>query len=88
MKKRYVLSLAIASALLMGAGIPNFFAGLIGDNVHKYCEEKSDQEQVELIQSVNLYTGTHKVVVVCGERVASANTDTQADSNSSRIRHK
>lgn len=75
MKHLKIVTLITVSVLLMGAGIPNFFSGLIGKNVHKYCEKPAN-EQVEMIDSVNLYTGNHKVVVVCGEIVADSNTQT------------
>lgn len=71
MNKRYKLSMLLLISLLMGAGIPNFFAGLIGDNVKDYCD-MTLEEQKEMMKSVNLYTGTHEVVVVCGEKLAQA----------------
>lgn len=74
MKRLKIIALLGITSLLMGAGIPNFFSGLIGKNVHKYCE-KPTTEQTELLESVNLYTGNHKVVVVCGEVLASDTTD-------------
>lgn len=88
MKRLTLTMLILTTGLLAGAGIPNFFSGLIGKNVQKYCEEKSGEEQQELIQSVNLYTGTHKVVVVCGEKIAKANPAESDSKNTARIRHK
>ena len=84
MKKRYTLVLCLLSGMMMGAGIPNFFSGLIGKNVDKYCQKPAN-EQEELIESVNLYTGTHKVVVVCGETVAKANPSESKSKRSFRI---
>ncbi len=80
MKQRYKLSMLLLISLLMGAGIPNFFAGLIGDNVKNYCG-MTPEEQQEMLKSVNLYTGTHEVLVVCGEKLAQAEPVQQAKRN-------
>ena len=71
MKRKYMFALIATLPFLAGAGIPNFFSGMIGKNVHKYCEKPQD-ERDEVMQSVNMYTGGHKVVVVCSEKVAEA----------------
>lgn len=84
MRKAYLIALLASLPMLTAAGIPNFFAGLIGDNVHTYCQ-KDTSEQQQLLRSVNRYTGNHQVVVVCGEVVAEA---TKADSRSQRKRFK
>ncbi len=73
MKRRHIAGLLLTLPLLMASGIPNFFAGLIGDNVQDYCQMTAE-EQNEMLNSVNRYTGTHKVVVVCGEVIAKAET--------------
>jgi hypothetical protein len=66
MKKFYTATLLLSLPLLMAAGIPNFFAGLIGDNVQDYCR-MAPEEQVVMLQSVNSHTGNHRVDIVCGE---------------------
>ncbi|MDX1497784.1 MAG: hypothetical protein R3352_09525 [Salinisphaeraceae bacterium] len=72
--KRYALIILLACLPFQAsAGIPNFFSGLIGTNVKKYCDKGPDEKE-EVMQSVNLYTGNHKVVVVCSEKVAEAET--------------
>ncbi|MGB1581515.1 MAG: hypothetical protein ACPHER_08405 [Nevskiales bacterium] len=73
MKRSALIVLIACLPFLAGAGIPNFFSGLIGTNVKKYCD-KAPNEKEEMMQSVNLYTGNHKVVVVCSEKVAEAET--------------
>ena len=80
MKRHNLAALLLSLPLLMAAGIPNFFAGLIGDNVQDYCLMSTD-EQVIMLQSVNRYTGTHKVIVVCGEILAEADKPTKASRN-------
>lgn len=66
MKKFYRAVLLFSLPLLMAAGIPNFFANLIGKNVHSYCRLPSD-EQTLMLQSINRNTDNHQVMVVCGE---------------------
>ena len=80
MKRRYLAALLLSLPLLMAAGIPNFFAGLIGDNVQDYCLMSSD-EQVVMMHSVNRYTGTHRVMISCGEILAEADRPTKASRN-------
>ncbi len=82
MKQRYPLILIVLASLLTGAGIPNFFAGLIGDNVKDYCG-MPEEKQKEVIKSVNMYTGGHEVVVVCGEKLAQAETTASNDAKRS-----
>lgn len=69
MKRHYIAAILLTAPFVMGASIPNFFSGLIGKNVKEYCSKPTAAQQ-ELMQSVNLYTDAHKVVIVCSEKVA------------------